>query len=244
MTVNKQLQEFFTEYIYDYNKEIIKNDSGEINEFEVHFPDDPEKMRGFIEVFESIFPKANHKFDKYIKLLEGLNIMEKSEGFEDTDMFMDIVDYIREEALEELTNQISDYPQKREKEGQYFDFKGYIEELNEKLGFDGNNSEIIHEGTGEYEGYDISIEGNHYTTLQINLEHQDLEKHLKSKDLEMFILESYESAIVDFDVDDVFDELYDAVSSQYRASEFLNMLKEDEIFFTSTIRDAIKKIRC
>lgn len=243
MKDNKQLQKYYTDYIYDYNKEIIKDDTGEINEFEVDFPYDPEEMRIFIEVFESIFPKANHKFDKYIKLLEGLNIMEKSEGFEDTDMFMDIVDYIREEALEELQDQIKNYPQKREKEGQYFDFKGYIEELNEKLGFDGNNSEIIHEGTGEYEGYDISIEGNHYTTLQINLEHQDLEKHLKSKDLEMFILESYESAIADFDVDDEFDVLYDAVSSQYRASEFLNMLKEDEIFFTSTIRDTIQLIK-
>lgn len=239
MTVNKQLQKYYTDYIYDFNKEIIKDDTGEINEFEINFPYDPEEMRIFIEVFESIFPKANHKFFNYIKLLEGLNIMEESEDFKNTDMFIDIVDYIRNEALEELTNQISDYPKKIEVEKKYFDFKGYIEEINEKLGFDGMNSEIIHDETGEFENYDITIEGNNFTTLQINLEHQKLEKHLKNRDLEKFILKSYEAEIVDFDTDEKFDELYDAVSPQYRASEFLKMLEEDKIFFTNTIIDAI-----
>lgn len=236
------LFDFYIDYIKEFNVDIICSlDEGEISYYEAEFPSNANEMKDFINAFEHIFPEADHNLFPYINLLNGLNIMEQAGEFTTTETYLDIVDYIREEALEELQNQISNYPQKREKEGQYFDFKGYIEELNEKLGFDGNNSEIIHEGTGEYEGYDISIEGNHYTTLQINLEHQDLEKHLKSKDLEMFILESYESAIVDFDVDDVFDELYDAVSSQYRASEFLNMLKEDKIFFTSTIRDAISK---
>src|SRR5699024_6572893 len=96
--------------------------------------------------------------------------MEKDNEFKDSELYLDIVDYIREEALEELQDQISNYPQEGKKEEQYFDLKGYIDELNEKLGYDGKNSEIIHEGNGEFEAYDITIEGRHYTTLQINLE--------------------------------------------------------------------------
>lgn len=235
------LFDFYINYIKEFNADIICSlNEGEISYYEAEFPSNANEMKDFINAFEYIFPEADHNLFPYINLLNGLNIMEQAGEFTTTEIYLDIVDYIREEALEELQNQISNYPQKGEKQEQYFDFKGYIEELNEKLGFDGNNSEIIHERTGEHENYDISIEGNHYTTLQINLKHQDLVNHLKNKDLELFILKYYESAIVDFDVDDVFDELYDAVSSQYRASEFLNMLKEDEIFFTSTIRDAIQ----
>lgn len=242
MTDNKQLNEFFTNYIYDYKKDFIQEKSGELTEFENHFPSNSEEMKIFIEVFESIFPKANHTFEKYIKLLEGLNIMGESDDFKDTDMFMDIGDYIVGEALEELENQIRDYPQKVETK-KYCDFIGYIESLNEKLGFDGINSEIIHEGTGEYENYDISIEGKNHTTLDINLEHQDLAKHLKNNDLEMFILKKYEEAIVDFDVDEKFDQVYDSVSATYRASEFLKILEEDKMFFTNTIRDAIQLVK-
>lgn len=240
----QELTNHYINYIKEFNMDIIHGmNEGDISHYEAEFPSNSEEMEAFISAFKHIFPHATHNFSRFKILLSGLTKMEEDNEFKDSELYLDIVDYIREEALEELQDQISNYPQEEKKEEQYFDFKGYIEELNEKLGFDGNNSEIIHEGTGEYEGYDISIEGNHYTTLQINLEHQDLEKHLKSKDLEMFILESYESAIVDFDVDDVFDELYDAVSSRYRASEFLNMLKEDKIFFTSTIRDAIQLIK-
>src|SRR5699024_5022232 len=240
----QELTNHYINYIKEFNMDIIHGmNEGDISHYEAEFPSNSEEMEAFISAFKHIFPHATHNFSRFKILLSGLTKMEEDNEFKDSELYLDIVDYIREEALEELQDQISNYTQEGKKEEQYFDFKGYIEELNEKLGFDGNNSEIIHEGTGEYEAYDISIEGNHYTTLQINLEHQDLEKHLKSKDLEMFILESYESAIVDFDVDDVFDELYDAVASQYRASEFLNMLKEDEIFFTSTIRDAIQLIK-
>lgn len=240
----QELTNHYINYIKEFNMDIIHGmNEGDISHYEAEFPSNSEEMEAFISAFKHIFPHATHNFFRFKILLSGLTKMEEDNEFKDSELYLDIVDYIREEALEELQDQISNYPQEGKKEEQYFDFKGYIEELNEKLGFDGNNSEIIHEGTGEYEAYDISIEGNHYTTLQINLEQQDLEKHLKSKDLEMFILESYESAIEDFDVDDKFDELYDAVSSQYRASEFFNMLKEDEIFFTSTIRDAIQLIK-
>lgn len=237
----QELTNHYINYIKEFNTDIIhEHRYADISHYEAEFPSNSEEMEGFISAFKHIFPHATHNFSRFKILLSGLTKMEEDNVFKGLELYLDIVDYIREEALEELQDQISNYPQKREKEGQYFDFKDYIEELNEKLGFDGNNSEIIHEGTGEYEAYDISIEGNHYTTLQINLEQQDLEKHLKSKDLEMFILESYESAIVDFDVDDVFDELYDAVSTRYRASKFLEMLHEDKIFFTTTIEEAIK----
>lgn len=232
----------YINYIKEFNTDIIHEIRyADMSHYEAEFPSNSEEMEAFINAFKHIFPHATHNFSRFKILLSGLTKMEEDNEFKDSELYLDIVDYIREEALEKLQNQISNYPQKREKEGQYFDFKGYIEELNEKLGFDGNNSEIIHEGTGEYEAYDISIEGNHYTTLQINLEHQDLEKHLKSKDLEMFILESYESAIVDFDVDEVFDELYDSAKQHYGASMFLKMLKEDKIFFTKTIREVISK---
>lgn len=238
----QELTNHYINYIKEFNMDIIHGmNEGDISHYEAEFPSNSEEMEAFISAFKHIFPHATHNFSRFKILLSGLTKMEEDNEFKDSELYLDIVDYIREEALEELQDQISNYPQEEKKEEQYFDFKGYIEELNEKLGFDGNNSEIIHEGTGEYEAYDISIEGNHYTTLQINLEHQDLEKHLKSKDLEMFILESYESAIVDFDVDDVFDELYDSVKQHYGASMFLKMLKEDKIFFTKTIREAISK---
>lgn len=238
----QELTNHYINYIKEFNMDIIHGmNEGDISHYEAEFPSNSEELEAFISAFKHIFPHATHSFSRYKVLLSGLTKMEEDNEFKDSELYFDIVDYIGEEALEELQDQISKYPLLEDVK--LFDFKSYIEELNEKLGFDGNNSEIIHEGTGEYEGYDISIEGNHYTTLQIYLEHQDLEKHLKSKDLEMFILESYESAIADFDVDDEFDVLYDAVSSQYRASEFLNMLKEDEIFFTSTIRDTIQLIK-
>lgn len=244
------LKEYYADYIYDYSKEIVYEDNGELSEFEVNFPDDSDEMKIFIEVFESIFPKTNHRFERYIKLLEGYNTMyDTDEDFRDSEILMDIIDYIRGEALEELTHQIMHYPQKIEQKEQYFDFKGYIEELNEELGFDGGNSEVIEEELNHVDNINnedyitVVIEGNHYTTLQIILKRQDLEKHLKSNTLKWFILKEYEIAITDFEVDEVFDELYDAVSSQYRASLFLKMLKEDEIFFTNTIRDAIQLIK-
>lgn len=238
----QELTNHYINYIKEFNMDIIHGmNEGDISHYEAEFPSNSEELEAFISAFKHIFPHATHSFSRYKVLLSGLTKMEEDNEFKDSELYFDIVDYIGEEALEELQDQISKYPLLEDVK--LFDFKSYIEELNEKLGFDGNNSEIIHEVTGEYEAYDICIEGNHYTTLQIYLEHQDLEKHLKSKDLEMFILESYESAIADFDVDDEFDVLYDALSSQYRASEFLNMLKEDEIFFTSTIRDAIQLIK-
>lgn len=235
---------YYEDYIYDYSKEIVYGEHGELSEFEVNFPDNSYEMKIFIEAFESIFPKTNHQFERYIKLLEGFNIMyDTDDNFRNSELFMDIIDYIREEALEELTHQIMHYPQKNE---QAFDFVGYIEELNEELGFDGANSEIIEEelnhvdNINNEDSIDVLIEGNHYTTLQIILKRQDLEKHLKNNTLKWFILKEYEIAIADFDFDDYFDKLYDSVSLQYRASQFLDMIKEDEIFFINTIRDAIK----
>ena len=239
MTVNKQLQKYYTDYIYDYNKEIIKDDTGEINEFEVNFPYDPEEMRIFIEVFESIFPKANHKFDKYIKLLEGLNIMEKSEDFKDTDMFMDVFDYIREEALEELTNQISDYPQKIEEEKQYFDFIEYIGNLNAEIGFFGMNSEVIEK---EDDTIHVRIEATNNTTIAMEFQRSELEDKYYNNELKKHILSSYENHITKFDIDEEFNSVYNSLDGAIRPSEFLSMISEDKKFFMYTIRDAIKKI--
>lgn len=244
------LFDFYINYIKEFNTDILGSiDEREISNFEAEFPSNGEEMKIFVKAFEHIFPEAKHNLSPYINLLSGLNVMENAEEFTTTEMYLDIVDYIREEALEELQDQITNYPQKNEQKEQYFDFKGYIEEINEELGFDGGNSEVIEEELNHVDNINnedyitVVIEGNQYTTLQIILKRQDLEKHLKNNTLKWFILKEYEIAIADFDVDEVFDELYDAVSSQYRASQFLNMLKEDEIFFTNTIRDAIQLIK-
>lgn len=236
------LVKFYENYFIDYKHEFLEKGECDLSYFEAEFPNTSYSMNIFIETFENIFPNANHEFEKYKIYLEGLETMMQVESFRCSDFHMDIVDTIREAALEELAELISNYPSRSE--NNTFNFVDYIEDLNEELGFVGANSEVIQEkyysNNNEYHSYiNVVIEGNHFTTLQIILQNEDLEKYLKNKDLETFILESYEAAIVDFDVDEVFDELYDALSKQYRASEFLKMLKEDEMFFTNTIRDAI-----
>lgn len=233
--------DFYMNYIKEFNIDIVCClDEGEISHYEAEFPSDVEEMTNFIKAFERIFPEAHHNLNRYINLLRGLKIMEQTDGFRDTEIYLDIIDDIRENALEELQDQISNYPQKVSNQTNHFDFHGYIKELNENLHFDGGNSYIIQEGSGESENYSIMIEGNHYTTLEINISHQELEKQLKNNNLELFILRHYEAAIDDMCVDELFDELYSSIT-EYRASEFLNMLLEDKKFFTEVIKEKIEQ---
>src|SRR5699024_10653240 len=132
------LFDFYINYIKEFNTDILCSvNEGDISYYEAEFPSNANEMKDFINAFEHIFPDANHNLFTYINLLNGLNMMEQVGEFTTTEIYLDIVDYIREEALEELQNQISNYPQKVEKEYINFDFIGYIEELNEKLEFDG-----------------------------------------------------------------------------------------------------------
>lgn len=225
----------YINYIKEFNTDIIHEIRyADMSHYEAEFPSNSEEMEAFINAFKHIFPHATHNFSRFKILLSGLTKMEEDNEFKDSELYLDIVDYIREEALEELQDQISKYPLLED--AKLFDFKSYIEELNEDLGFDGANSEVIEEGEGTNRSYYILIEGKNYTTLQILLDIKDLEKHLKNKNIKRYILQAYESAIIDFDVDEVFDELYDSAKQHYGASMFLNMLKEDKIFFTKTIK--------
>ncbi|WP_281512324.1 hypothetical protein [Mammaliicoccus vitulinus] len=231
----------FISYIEKFKEEVIIKEDPSLGNFVADFPYNEKDLESFIKAFEILYPMNNHNFSRYVPLVKGLTLINEDTELQNTDMSHEIEDFIRENLLQDLKQQIVTYPHIEIPKA--FDYKGYIEELNEKLGFDGMNSEIIHEGTGENEQYDILIEGNNFTTLQIIIENQDLDKHLKNQDLEMFILKHYESAIVDFNVDDLFNELYSAVSSQYRPSQFFNMLEEDKMFFTNTLRDAIQLIK-
>lgn len=237
----QELTNHYINYIKEFNMDIIHGmNEGDISHYEAEFPSNSEELEAFISAFKHIFPHATHSFSRYKVLLSGLTKMEEDNEFKDSELYFDIVDYIGEEALEELQDQIKNYPQKEFKEELSFDFKGYIESLNEKLGFDGRNSEIIHHGTGEYENYEIFIVGKNHTILDINLEHQDLAKHLKNNNLEMFILKNYEEAIIDFNADEVFDELYEHLSSEYRSSELLKRLEADKQYMIEQVQQAQK----
>lgn len=235
----QELTNHYINYIKEFNMDIIHGmNEGDISHYEAEFPSNSEELEAFISAFKHIFPHATHSFSRYKVLLSGLTKMEEDNEFKDSELYFDIVDYIGEEALEELQDQISKYPLLEDVK--LFDFKSYIEELNEDLGFDGANSEVIQDGIDEYENYEIFIVGKNHTILDINLEHQDLAKHLKNNNLEMFILKNYEEAIIDFNADEVFDELYEDLSSEYRPSELLKRLEADKQYMIEQVQQAQK----
>lgn len=227
---------YYVEYINDFKKEINQKNDGELYEFHLKFPDNPYDMKSFIDAFESIFPKVNHDFENYIKILEGTNILMQEYNFLNSDLNHELFSYLSDEGLKELTHQINSHQQKEEEQENCINFEEYIEKLNEELSFDGCNSEIIEDGTGRNKEYQIQIEGQNYTTLQILLQFEDLSKHLHNGDLKKFILKAYTTAIDDFNVDEVFEGIYEQVSRQYSPTELLRMLNEDKIFFNNTIK--------
>lgn len=230
---------YYVEYIKDFKKEINQKNDGELFEFHLKFPDNPYDMKSFIDAFESIFPKVNHDFENYIKILEGTNILQQEYNFLNSDLNNELFTYLSEEGLKELAHQINSHQQKEVEQANCFNFDEYLQNLNEELFFEGINSEIIENGTGKNKEYQIQIEGQNFTTLQILLQYEDLSKHLLGGNLKAFILKSYTAAIDDINVDEVIEPLYEQVSSQYSPTELYRMLYKDKIFFRNTIKLAL-----
>ncbi|BBD87500.1 hypothetical protein [Staphylococcus argenteus] len=115
---------------------------------------------------------------------------------------------------------------------------GAIDDFNEDNFLQHGNSEIIFE---EHRGLIVTIEAINHTTLNVELNMKDIETMKKHHNINSILLERYSEIIREFDVDDVFTELWSqsfAEHNKFTPGMFLDMLKEDEEHFENVLQSA------
>lgn len=225
--MSSNIKLYYIQYIGDFKKQVVMTENFLSSNHKDNFPNNEEEMKLFIDALEEIYPKYEHKLERYVNLLKGLNILKNDELFRWTDKYSELKDYIIESALNDLYFLIYNYPMTEDK-ARYF--KNFIEELNDELGFSGVNSEVYQVD----DEFVSTIEGNNFTTLTIDFVRDDLYYHYYADTLKEFVLREYRRRINDFEPNDTFDELYDNTIG-YRASEFIRMLEDDKEYFNSLI---------
>ncbi|MCA1235762.1 hypothetical protein LC188_07575 (plasmid) [Staphylococcus aureus] len=107
-----------------------------------------------------------------------------------------------------------------------------IEDINENLGLVNINSEVFIE-----DDVIISIiEAPNHTTITINLNVNDLKENKDS--IISYIINQYQKIIQEFDIDEVFNELWShdfAKRNQFKPSEFIKILESDIEYFNNAI---------
>ncbi|MCW0257232.1 hypothetical protein [Staphylococcus aureus] len=107
-----------------------------------------------------------------------------------------------------------------------------IEDINETLGLVNINSEVFIEDDVIFS----VIESPNHTTITINLNVNDLKENKDS--IISYILHQYQKIIQEFDIDEVFNELWsdDFVNrNQFKPSEFIKILESDMEYFNNAI---------
>lgn len=109
-----------------------------------------------------------------------------------------------------------------------------IEQVNEELSFNGNNSEVVHQD------HEIisRIEAENHTTLEVVFNILDLKMH--TLNLKGYILAIYEKAIEKFDVDEEFEMLWSTEFGKHNGfspREFIRILEEDEAYFKEQLNE-------
>lgn len=109
-----------------------------------------------------------------------------------------------------------------------------IEQVNEELSFNGNNSEVVQEGREIIS----TIEAENHTTIHVVINILDLKMHILN--LKDYILAIYESAIELFDVDDEFESLWSIEFGRHNGFSpryFISILEEDEVYFKEQLKE-------
>lgn len=109
-----------------------------------------------------------------------------------------------------------------------------IEQVNEELSFNGNNSEVVHQD------HEIisTIEAKNHTTIAVVINIFDLKMH--TLNLKDYILAIYEKAIEEFDVDEEFESLWSIKFGRHNGfspREFIAILEEDEAYFKDQLNE-------
>lgn len=109
-----------------------------------------------------------------------------------------------------------------------------IEQVNEELSFNGNNSEVV------YQDQEIisTIEAENHTTIEVVFNILDLKMH--TLNLKGYILGIYEKAIENFDVDEEFEMLWSTEFGNHNGfspREFIRILEEDEAYFKEQLNE-------
>ncbi|SUL87597.1 hypothetical protein [Staphylococcus aureus] len=107
-----------------------------------------------------------------------------------------------------------------------------IEDINETLGLVNINSEVFIEDDVIFS----VIESPNHTTITINLNVNDLKENKDS--IISYILHQYQKIIQEFDIDEVFNELWSddfANRNQFKPSEFIKILESDMEYFNNAI---------
>lgn len=109
-----------------------------------------------------------------------------------------------------------------------------IEQVNEELSFNGNNSEVVHQD------HEIisTIEAENHTTIEVVFNILDLKMH--TLNLKGYILGIYEKAIENFDVDEEFEMLWSTEFGNHNGfspREFIRILEEDEAYFKEQLNE-------
>lgn len=109
-----------------------------------------------------------------------------------------------------------------------------IEQVNEELSFNGNNSEVVHQ---DHE-INSTIEAENHTTIEVVFNILDLKMH--TLNLKGYILGIYEKAIENFDVDEEFEMLWSTEFGKHNGfspREFIRILEEDEAYFKEQLNE-------
>ncbi|MCH4519537.1 hypothetical protein [Staphylococcus haemolyticus] len=109
-----------------------------------------------------------------------------------------------------------------------------IEQINEELSFNNNNSDVVHQD------HEIisTIEAENHTTIEVIINIFILKLH--TLNLKDYILEVYEKAIEEFDVDNEFDSLWSSEFGRHNGfspREFIAILEEDEAYFKNQLNE-------
>lgn len=107
-----------------------------------------------------------------------------------------------------------------------------IEDINETLGLVNINSEVFI----EYDVIFSVIESPNHTTITINLNVNDLKENKNS--IISYIINQYQKIIQEFDIDEVFNELWSddfSNRNQFKPSEFIKILESDMEYFNNAI---------
>ncbi|HDG8789424.1 TPA: hypothetical protein PBT65_001725 [Staphylococcus aureus] len=100
--------------------------------------------------------------------------------------------------------------------------------VNEELGFNGINSEVLHQG----EEIISVIEAKNHTTIAVEFDILELKKH--ALNLKNYIVNMYQKYVEQFDVDEEFNMLWSkefAEHNNFTPSQFLNILEQDRNYF-------------
>ncbi|MDH9922372.1 hypothetical protein PZL33_10535 [Staphylococcus hominis] len=109
-----------------------------------------------------------------------------------------------------------------------------IEQVNEELSFNGNNSEVVHQD----QEIISTIEAENHTTIEVVFNILDLKMH--TLNLKGYILGIYEKAIENFDVDEEFEMLWSTEFGNHNGfspREFIRILEEDEAYFKEQLNE-------